>query len=122
MTNMSDRVDALGGSVEVRSEPGAGTCVRGEMRTHTRVRPRQSDLYLGRHTKHGERTCEISVAHPSVQLTHLKAERRASCQPGWFVRSTAREKSPALFNRQHSRRSGRGDVDVLRWAHRTGQG
>jgi signal transduction histidine kinase len=29
LTNMSDRVDALGGSIEVNSQPGVGTCVRG---------------------------------------------------------------------------------------------
>jgi signal transduction histidine kinase len=31
LTNMNDRVDALGGSVEVVSHPGAGTCVRGAL-------------------------------------------------------------------------------------------
>ena len=31
MTNMSDRVDALGGSLEVMSQHGAGTCVRGAL-------------------------------------------------------------------------------------------
>ena len=31
MTNMSDRVDALGGSLEVMSHQGAGTCVRGAL-------------------------------------------------------------------------------------------
>jgi signal transduction histidine kinase len=31
LTNMSDRMDALGGSVEVKSRPGRGTSVRGEL-------------------------------------------------------------------------------------------
>jgi len=31
LTNMADRLDALGGSVEVKSRPGAGTSVRGEL-------------------------------------------------------------------------------------------
>jgi signal transduction histidine kinase len=31
LTNMADRVDALGGSVEVRSHLGTGTSVRGEL-------------------------------------------------------------------------------------------
>ena len=37
ITNMSDRVDALGGSVEVVSHPGAGSCVRGSLPAMTRV-------------------------------------------------------------------------------------
>ena len=31
LTNMGDRVDALGGSVEITSHPGAGACVHGEL-------------------------------------------------------------------------------------------
>jgi signal transduction histidine kinase len=31
LINMGDRVDALGGSVDVRSRPGTGTCVHGEL-------------------------------------------------------------------------------------------
>ena len=31
LTNMRDRVDALGGSLEVESQAGAGTCVRGQL-------------------------------------------------------------------------------------------
>ncbi|MFZ0179065.1 MAG: sensor histidine kinase, partial [Candidatus Dormiibacterota bacterium] len=31
LTNMSDRVDALGGSLEVESQTSAGTCVRGQL-------------------------------------------------------------------------------------------
>ena len=31
LTNMNDRVDALGGSIEVTSHPGAGTCVAGAL-------------------------------------------------------------------------------------------
>jgi signal transduction histidine kinase len=31
LTNMMDRVDAIGGSVEVISQPGAGTRVRGDV-------------------------------------------------------------------------------------------
>ncbi len=37
LNNMIDRVDALGGSVEIRSEPGAGTCVRGSVPAHMRI-------------------------------------------------------------------------------------
>ena len=37
LTNMSDRVDALGGSVEVVSNPGAGSCVRGALPAQMRV-------------------------------------------------------------------------------------
>ncbi len=33
LTNMNDRMDALGGSIQVSSQPGAGTCVRGALRT-----------------------------------------------------------------------------------------
>jgi signal transduction histidine kinase len=39
LTNMSDRVDALGGSVEVVSHPGAGCCVRGALPAQMRVAP-----------------------------------------------------------------------------------
>ena len=35
LTNISDRVDALGGSVEITSQPGAGACVRGELPVHS---------------------------------------------------------------------------------------
>ena len=37
LTNMSDRVDALGGTVEVVSHPGAGTRVRGELPAPPRI-------------------------------------------------------------------------------------
>jgi signal transduction histidine kinase len=37
LTNMRDRVDALGGSVEVVSHPGAGSCVRGALPAQMRV-------------------------------------------------------------------------------------
>jgi signal transduction histidine kinase len=37
LTNMSDRVDALGGTLEVMSHPGAGTCVRGALPAPARV-------------------------------------------------------------------------------------
>ncbi|MHB8489921.1 MAG: sensor histidine kinase, partial [Candidatus Dormibacteria bacterium] len=37
LTNMGDRVDALGGSVEVVSHPGAGSCVRGALPALLRV-------------------------------------------------------------------------------------
>ncbi len=37
LTNISDRVDALGGSVEVVSHPGAGCCVRGALPAQMRV-------------------------------------------------------------------------------------
>ena len=37
LTNMSDRIDAIGGSVEIRSHPGAGTTVLGALPVETRV-------------------------------------------------------------------------------------
>ncbi len=37
LTNMRDRLDALGGSVQVISEPGAGTRIRGEVPVHARL-------------------------------------------------------------------------------------
>jgi signal transduction histidine kinase len=37
LTNMSDRVDALGGRVEITSTPGAGTTLRGEIPVSTRT-------------------------------------------------------------------------------------
>jgi signal transduction histidine kinase len=37
LNNMADRVEALGGSLEVISHPGAGTCVHGEMPTPIRT-------------------------------------------------------------------------------------
>jgi signal transduction histidine kinase len=37
LSNMNDRVDALGGTVEVISRPGAGTCVRGALPASDRV-------------------------------------------------------------------------------------
>ncbi len=37
LTNMSDRVDALDGSVEISSHPGAGTTVRGQLPVEARV-------------------------------------------------------------------------------------
>jgi signal transduction histidine kinase len=37
LTNMKDRVDALGGSLEVESHTGAGTRVRGQLPLHTRT-------------------------------------------------------------------------------------
>ena len=37
LTNMSDRVDALDGSIEVVAHPGAGTCVRGALPARVRV-------------------------------------------------------------------------------------
>jgi signal transduction histidine kinase len=37
LTNMNDRVDALGGSIQVSSQPGAGTCIRGALPAPMRV-------------------------------------------------------------------------------------
>jgi signal transduction histidine kinase len=37
LTNMSDRIDAIGGSVEIRSHRGAGTTVHGALPVETRV-------------------------------------------------------------------------------------
>jgi signal transduction histidine kinase len=37
LTNMGDRVDALGGSLEVESQTGAGTCVRGRLSVPARA-------------------------------------------------------------------------------------
>lgn len=37
MANMSDRVDALGGSLEVMPHPGAGSCYRGTLPAQVRV-------------------------------------------------------------------------------------
>jgi hypothetical protein len=37
LTNMNDRVDVLGGSIQLSSHPGAGTCVRGTLPAPTRV-------------------------------------------------------------------------------------
>jgi signal transduction histidine kinase len=37
LTNMNDRVDALGGRVDIRSRRGSGTCVAGTMPAQIRV-------------------------------------------------------------------------------------
>ena len=37
LTNMSDRVDALGGRIDLVSHPGAGSCIRGELPAQVRV-------------------------------------------------------------------------------------
>jgi signal transduction histidine kinase len=37
LTNMNDRVDALGGRVEIRSRPGTGTCVAGALPAQIRI-------------------------------------------------------------------------------------
>ncbi len=37
LTNMSDRVDSVGGGIQVTSRPRAGTCVRGELPAGVRV-------------------------------------------------------------------------------------
>ncbi len=37
LTNMSDRVDAIGGALEVTSTPGSGTTVRGAIDVTARV-------------------------------------------------------------------------------------
>jgi signal transduction histidine kinase len=39
LTNMADRVDALGGKVQAISDPAAGTCIRGELPARARPAP-----------------------------------------------------------------------------------